>query len=93
MGLFDTILIKTKCPKCGFEDEDLQTKALDPGLRTFKPGDALPKDFSLFGIKEGWIEGHTYCKSCNTGNSYKVIVKDNRITDQVELLEQSRLLS
>ena len=88
MGLFDTILIKTKCPKCGAEDEDLQTKALDPVFRTFKPGDALPEDFSLFGIREGWIEGHTYCNSCNTGRSYKVTVKDNRITGQVELLAQ-----
>ena len=86
MGLFDTILIKTKCPKCWAQDEDLQTKALDQGLRTFKPGDALPGDSALFGIKEGWIEGHTYCKSCNTGNSYKVIVKGNRITGDIELL-------
>jgi hypothetical protein len=86
LGLFDTILIKTKCPKCGTEDEDLQTKTLDPIMRTFKAGDPLPKDFTLFGIKEGWIEGHTYCKSCSTGHSYKVIVKDNKITGQVVLL-------
>ena len=86
MGPFDTILIKTRCPKCGAQDEDLQTKALNPGLRTFKPGDALPEGFALFGITEGLIAGYTYCEGCNTGNSYKVIVKDNRITGDIELL-------
>lgn len=55
-------------------------------MRTFKVGDAFPKDFTLFGIKDGWIEGYTYCKGCNTGSSYKVFVKGNKITGQVEPL-------
>ena len=93
MGLFDTILIKTRCPKCGAEDKDLQTKALDPMLTTFKPGDALPEESRLFGIKDGWIEGHTYCESCSTGNSYRVIIKGNKITGQVELMEQRQFTS
>ena len=89
MGLVDTIInIRTKCPKCGAEDEELQTKALNPILRVFKPGDALPDDFTLFGINDGWIEGYTYCLSCNAGNTYKVIVKNNRITGMVEIVDQ-----
>ena len=88
MGLFDTILIKTKCPKCGAEGENLQTKALDPILRTFKRGDALPEDFAIFGIKDGWIEGHTYCKRCSSARSYKVMLKDNKFTGQVERLDE-----
>jgi len=88
VGLFDTILIKTKCAKCGAEDENLQTKALDPILRTFEIGDPIPEDFVLFGINDGWIEGHTYCEGCSTGHSYKVIVKENKITGQVEPLAE-----
>lgn len=88
MGLYDTILVQTRCPKCDEPDKDLQTKALDPVLRTFKAGDTLPDDFTLFGIRDGWIEGHTYCQNCKTGHSYKVIVKDNKITGQLEYLAE-----
>jgi hypothetical protein len=56
-------------------------------MRKFRPGDALPEHL-FFGIEEGWIEGLAYCESCERGYRYKVIVKDNRITGEVELLAQ-----
>lgn len=43
MGLFDSILLKVKCPKCKQENLiDCQTKDLGCGLQTYVKGDCVP---------------------------------------------------
>lgn len=42
MGMFDSIMMKVKCPYCGGEGErELQTKDLDCLLRVFRKGDFI----------------------------------------------------
>ncbi len=56
MGIFDTIRLHVRCPKCGTVDKDVQTKALqEPILRKFSVGDSLQEE--RVWIKEGWIWG------------------------------------
>ena len=40
MGLYDTFYIKTKCPRCGKEEEfDFQTKALGENMLSWRQGE------------------------------------------------------
>ncbi len=83
MGLFDTILVRVMCPKCGTVDKDVQTKALEePVLQTFSVGDALQQE--RVWIKEGWILGTGYCKKCHTTYDVKVFIRNGRISGKWE---------
>ena len=82
MGLFDTIRIKVTCPTCGTADEDVQTKALEPAMRTLHVGDLLPDEG--FELKEGWIHGIGYCPRFSKTYDLRILVREGRITNQWE---------
>ncbi len=83
MGMFDTIRLKVRCPKCGTVDKDVQTKALpEPILRTLSVGDSLQEE--QVWIKEGWILGLGFCENCHTGYDIKIFVRNGRILGKWE---------
>ncbi len=44
MGMFDSAMLKSKCPNCGkFEEREFQTKDLDCNLDVYKQGDCLER--------------------------------------------------
>jgi len=58
MGMFDSIILNSKCPNCGkIEEREFQTKDLDRSLGTYKLGDSL-KDFNI-----RYIEAIASCHS------------------------------
>jgi hypothetical protein len=58
MGMFDSIMLNSKCPNCGkIEEREFQTKDLARSLDTYKLGDSL-KDFNI-----RYIEAIASCHS------------------------------
>lgn len=58
MGMFDSIILNSKCPNCGkIEEREFQTKDLDCNLDTYKLGDCL-EDFN-----RRYIEAIASCHS------------------------------
>ena len=46
MGMFDSIYLTVKCPKCGDESErECQTKDLDCSLAVYRKGDSISTDY------------------------------------------------
>lgn len=58
MGMFDSIMLNSKCPNCGkIEEREFQTKDLDCNLYIYKLGDCLE------GFNRRYIEAITSCHS------------------------------
>lgn len=63
MGMYDSFMLKVKCPKCGDERErECQSKALERSLAVWKKGDAI--GHHEMKIIEAEIGAITHCDEC-----------------------------
>lgn len=83
MGLYDTVNLPLKCPRCKRTEEkhDWQTKGIGSGLGHFKVGDNIPVYEN--DIVKGRIEIHTICHRCKKFIDAMVSIEDSKITDKV----------
>lgn len=81
MGMFDSFIIEDKCPNCGEELNEIQSKTFKCELNVFKVGDNIvSKD--IF-IDNGYIIENLYCYNCKCYEKYKVkiFIQDNKFID------------
>lgn len=89
MGMFDSIMLNTKCPYCDKEAvRECQTKDLDCNLDVYNIGDRVKTD-------EKWLWAITDCDSetCKTPEkrigsffNLKIRVKKGKITEKYKII-------
>lgn len=89
MGMFDSIMLNTKCPYCGKETiRECQTKDLSCYLKVYNPGDKVETD-------QKWLQAITECKSgiCSRNERYigeffnlEIKVKKGKITEKYRII-------
>lgn len=62
MGMYDHVIFKDKCPKCGHEMEDFQTKERDCVMANL-----TPHQVTIF---------YTFCEDCGMWFNYRVEPKE-----------------
>lgn len=84
MGMYDSVYLPFKCPKCGFSQNhhDWQTKSFACILENYKPMD-IPK-LDNFEVKDGKFEIHTICPKCKAFVGSYGYIKDSKIMNKLD---------
>ena len=81
MGLFDTLWLEIKCPKCKTtETRKVQTKDFECCLNDFKVGDVVDST-----ISEKKIDGATDCNNCDIWIDVICNIKNTKLTDEYKI--------
>ena len=81
MGLFDTLWLEIKCPKCKtIETRKVQTKDFECCLDAFKVGDVVDST-----ITDKKIDGVTDCTVCDVWIDVICNMKDSKLTNEYKI--------
>lgn len=72
MGMFDSFVIQDKCPVCGEELCEIQTKQFICDLEQWKIGDKITFNYGLH-INSGEVIESIYC-DCSNNLPYEAVV-------------------
>ena len=70
MGMYDSFIIDDKCPNCGEELNEIQSKEFNCELNIFRIGDSIISGKKF--IDSGYITENLYCYNCKCYEKYKV---------------------
>lgn len=83
MGMFDSIYMKVKCPKCGYEaTTECQTKDAECLLSVYEEGDEIA------GLHENssYVNCIVSCDACQNFYDLKIFIDNKKVTSKYEII-------